>query len=116
MKKIREDIILEGNSGDYEINKEALNNSSFNAEEKKAISNFVGFMNESKGVQLQANAFTRCIQDALDIGKSMANEVAREIEKGNWLAAGGLLVTAGLFAHPVAAFTFFMLCGATPVE
>lgn len=116
MKYIRESIIIGNDNGKYEINSEELENSSFSDEEKKAISNFVGFMNESQGVQIQANAFTRCLQDALSIGKSMAEEVANEIEKGNWLAAGGKLAKAGLVANPIGAFTFFMLCGATPVE
>lgn len=116
MKYIRESIIVENDSGKYEVNSEELENSSFSDEEKKAISNFAGFMNESQGVQVQANAFTRCLQEVLDIGKSMAEEVANEIDKGNWLAAGGKLVKAGLFANPIVAFTFFMTCGATPVE
>jgi len=46
----------------------------------------------------------------------MAQEVAREVEKGNWLAAAEKLVSAGLFANPVSAFAFFMLCGAEPVS
>jgi len=32
----------------------------------------------------------------------MAQEVAREVEKGNWLAAGKLVAT-GLFVNPVSA-------------
>lgn len=116
MKYIKENVIIKNDSGKYEVNNKELNNSTFDSEEKKIISNFVEFMNASQGIQAQANAFTRCLQDAFSIGKAMANELGKDIENGNWLTAAGKLVAAGILVNPISAFAFFMACGATPVS
>ena len=102
--------------------------SQYSEEEKEGISRFVMALN---GEELTSNTnstfrngFTdwagRCFRDTFNIGHSAAMEIAKEIEKGNYLGAATKLFTASKIAgaaakHPMvsvaAALVYLSFCG-----
>lgn len=106
--------VKDESTGDYVINEEALENSSFSELEKEGFVNFINYMNNRDAISIQSNAFERCWQDAVGIGGAILDEFLSYVENEQWIAAAGILAVAGIAVHPATIFVFALTCGPSP--
>ncbi|HEL1766897.1 TPA: hypothetical protein TXV03_002149 [Streptococcus suis] len=107
--------------------------SHYTRDEKAGISRLVMAMNGDEAVYNGNVAFrsaftdwaSRCFKDTFNIGAAVAMEIAREVEKGNFLGAASKLFVASkaagaLASHPMvsigAAVVYLSFCGAPTVS
>ncbi|WP_100011800.1 hypothetical protein [Lentibacillus sediminis] len=103
-------------TGDYVINHQELNNSSYSDVEKASIEGFADYMNSRGAISIQSNVFERCWADAVGISGAVLDEFLGYVENQDWIAAAGILALAGISVHPISIFIFSLTCGANPVE
>lgn len=108
-------------SGKYIERSDAITNSKYTANEINDIRLFVAKVNgDSIRVKRAWNdTVKRCIEDGKHIGQAALNEIGKEIQKGNWIAAAtkltGAVAAGGILGIP-AALAFLALCGAVPAS
>ena len=119
------ELYTKDESGLYVLNEDELEKSEYSSDDLKAAELIVQLVN---GEGMDSSLITtmswkdtvaRCIQDAYGIGKKVLNEIMKEIEKGNYIAAAGKLtsaVGAGTILGKPAALAFILLCGAENVS
>ncbi|NBJ68934.1 MULTISPECIES: hypothetical protein [Clostridia] len=108
--------VKDESTGEYVLDKQELNNSSFSEKEKDGILNVLNYMNSQKGITTFDNAFKRCWADAVGIAGDVLDEFLGYVENKDWIAAAGILALAGISINPAVIFVFSLTCGATPVE
>lgn len=133
LEYILAEIIVENpETGQYAIDENGLNASSYTQSEKENLISFAELLNDPTIIEepavpegmmtTQSNKFTRCLADAANIGKAAVNEVMAHVRKGNLLAAASALLAARSLAglgKPItiaAAVGFITFCGPLPVS
>ncbi|MGE7692277.1 hypothetical protein ACQKMI_24255 [Lysinibacillus sp. NPDC097214] len=98
-------LIKDENTGIYNVNVEALNNSHYTQEERQQFLEYAAQIN-SRGT------FDRCMQDLLGISAAAWNEVKGLIDAGNYFSAAATLAfILGVYVNPVAIAIFVVTCG-----
>lgn len=118
LKYIFSELYTKDVNGKYVVNEKELLETPYSEKELREIQMFVSTLNDDPIIIPRSrswnNTIKRCIADGKNIGNDVLNEIGKQLNEHNWIAAAGILAGA-IGASVPGMLLFIAFCGATPV-